>query len=90
MTVELSELSLHLGDFIKKAEAGEHVVIRNGGKNVAELHPPTKPAKGELRPFGIDKGKIEVTDAFFEPLPDDILRAFYGEEPDENLAPKAP
>ncbi|HEV7404126.1 MAG TPA: hypothetical protein VGO11_14395 [Chthoniobacteraceae bacterium] len=87
MTVELSELSLHLGDFIKKAEAGEHVVIRDGGKNVAELHPP---AKGELRPFGIDKGKFEVTDAFFEPLPDEMLRAYYGDDEDDNLAPRSP
>jgi antitoxin (DNA-binding transcriptional repressor) of toxin-antitoxin stability system len=86
MTVELSELSLHLGDFIKKVKAGEHVLIQEGGKNVAELHPP---AKGELRPFGIDKGKFEVTDAFFEPLPEEMLRA-YGDEPDENFAPKAP
>lgn len=87
MTVELSELGLHLGDFIKKAQAGEHVLIQHGGENVAELHPP---AKRELRPFGIDKGKFEVTDAFFEPLPDEVLRAFYGDEPDENLAPKSP
>lgn len=87
MTVELSELSLHLGDFIKKAQSGEHVVIREGGRDVAELHPP---AQRPLRPFGIDKGKFEVTDAFFEPLPDEMLRAYHGDDPDENLAPKAP
>lgn len=88
MTVELSELSLNLGEFIKKAEAGEHVMIRNGGKNVAELRPP---GKGELRPFGIDKGKFEVTDAFFEPLPDEMLRAYNGDDPEEEeLASKSP
>jgi hypothetical protein len=39
------------------------------------------------RRFGIDQGKIEIPPEFFEPLPDDILRYFTGENTDEGLAP---
>jgi antitoxin (DNA-binding transcriptional repressor) of toxin-antitoxin stability system len=42
----------------------------------------------EPRPFGLDAGKFEVTDAFFEPLPEDLLRAFNGEDDDPNLEPR--
>ena len=85
MTVELSELSLHLGDFMQKVRTGETVVVSDQGQNIAEIRPaaPLGP-----RPFGIDKGKFEVTDAFFEPLPDDLLRAFNGE--DSGVDPEPP
>ncbi len=30
-----------------------------------------------LMGFGIAKGEIELTDAFFEPLPEEIIQSFY-------------
>ncbi len=115
MTVELAELSLHLDDFLQKAQAGELVVIRHDGKAIAELHPPAKPRSmaddddefavlpidssvsdihelqsPEPRLFGLCKGEFEVTDAFFEPLPDDLLRAFNGENEDPYLDSETP
>jgi hypothetical protein len=29
--------------------------------------------------MGVAKGQIEIPDSFFDPLPDDILKAFMGE-----------
>jgi hypothetical protein len=34
---------------------------------------------GAPRPAGLGKGLIEVPPSFFEPLPDDLLKAFNGE-----------
>ena len=34
--------------------------------------------------FGMDAGKIWIADDFDE-LPDDLMRAFYGEDKDENF-----
>ena len=76
MTVELSELSLHLGDFIERVKAGETVVIRDADRTIAELRPAEKK---ELRPFGLCKGEFTVPDSFFDPLPEDMVKAFNGE-----------
>ncbi len=76
LTVELSELSLHLGDFIEKVKSGETVVIRDADRTIAELRPAERK---ELRPFGLCKGEFTVPDSFFDPLLDDLLKAFNGE-----------
>lgn len=69
---------------IDRALAGEEIVITRSGKPVIRLV-PCKEAMPRRKP-GALKGLFEVTDAFFEPLPDDVLEAFYGGplEPEEN------
>jgi len=37
--VGLRELKTHLGSYIAKARAGEHIVVTNRGKHVAEIGP---------------------------------------------------
>jgi len=56
---------------------GEEVVIARGDKPVVRLT-PIAPAK-KKRVFGAFKGQFELTDAFFEPLPDDELARWNGE-----------
>jgi prevent-host-death family protein len=71
---------------IDRALGGEEIVITRRGKPavrlvpVEESRPPRKP--------GALKGLFVVTDEFFEPLPDDVLEAFYGGsiEPDQDDA----
>jgi hypothetical protein len=36
------------------------------------------PSTKTPRPYGLAKGKFHVPDAFFEPLPDELLDAFEG------------
>lgn len=36
-----------------------------------------------VRPVGLAAGEFTVPDSFFEPLPDDLLRLFNGEGPDD-------
>ena len=45
---------------------------------IAEVRPLPKPLVKE-RPIGTDPD-LEVPDSFFEPLPDELLRAFEGGE----------
>lgn len=35
------------------------------------------------RPIGLAAGEFSVPDSFFEPLPDDLLRLFNGDGPDD-------
>ena len=75
----MAEFTVHaaktnLSKLIARAEAGEEVIITRGKEPVAKLVPI---AHARPRPiFGALKGKVYLTDAFFEPLPEDELEAW--------------
>jgi antitoxin (DNA-binding transcriptional repressor) of toxin-antitoxin stability system len=75
--VNMHDAKTHLSRYIAELEPGDKIVICNRNQPVAEIHPIAKPKR---RPrMGVAKGKIPVPDSFFEPLPEDILKAFNGE-----------
>jgi len=57
----------NLSRLIKKASAGEEVIIARGDKPVARLLPVGE-TKGKRQPGSL-KGKLHVGPEFFEPLP---------------------
>jgi prevent-host-death family protein len=61
-----------LSRLIKKASAGEEIILARGDKPVARLVPVGE-AKGK-RPPGSLKGKLHVGPEFFEPLPPEELK----------------
>ena len=67
----------HLSRLIARAAAGEEIIILHGKTPVARLtaisREPTK------RRFGAYRGEFEVPESFFDPLPEEELRAFEGE-----------
>ena len=77
MIFTVHQAKTQLSKLIAAALAGEEVVIARGDKPVVKLTPlePTK----KKRVFGSMKGQIALTDAFFEPLPDDELALWNGE-----------
>ena len=70
------EAKTHLSRLLAEVEAGGSVVITRRGKPVAKLEPISPRA---LRRFGSMKGQIAIDERFFEPLPDDVLRAWEGD-----------
>lgn len=76
-SVGVHEAKTHLSRLLRRVASGEEIVIERSGKPVAKLVPVA--ARVE-RQFGIDRGVFEVPDDFNEPLPDDLLRAFEGDE----------
>lgn len=74
--VTVHEAKTHLSRLLVQVEKGGTVVITRRGKPVATLQ------RVEPRPkrvFGSMKGMLEIDDRFFEPLPEDELRAWEGE-----------
>ena len=71
ITVNVHEAKTHLSRLLEQVRAGEEVVIAKAGKPVARLVPL---ARKEPRRPGLVKGRL--TEAFFEPLPDDELAAW--------------
>jgi prevent-host-death family protein len=75
----IHEAKTQLSKLIALAEEGEDVVIARRDTPVVRLVPVAPPQAAPRRQFGALKGKIALTDAFFEPLPEDELRAWEGD-----------
>ncbi len=71
MIVNIQKAKKNLSRLIKKALAGEEVIIARGSKHVARLVPIAEAMK--KRQPGSMKGKLSIGPEFFEPLSDDEL-----------------
>lgn len=72
--VNIRELKAHLSAFIERVEAGETILVSKRNEPVAELRPITRRTSAQV--LGKPVKGLHVGDAFFEPLPDDIIAAF--------------
>jgi antitoxin (DNA-binding transcriptional repressor) of toxin-antitoxin stability system len=81
--VNIFEAKAHLSECVDAVQRGEQVVICRRNRPVAELR-AISVVRTTPRPVGGAKG-LEIPDAFFEPLPDDVVDVFYGE-----MTPRAP
>lgn len=76
--VNIHDAKTNLSRYLAELKPGEGLVLCKRNQPVAELR--TLPKKSlRKRRIGVAKGEIEVPDSFFEPLPDEILKAFRGE-----------
>lgn len=67
-TVNLGEARAHFAQLIQRVLDGEEVIITRAGKLVAVLSPLVRRVPGH------DAGKVIITPAFDEPLPEfDVL-----------------
>ena len=73
--VNVHQAKTQLSRLLAQVEAGEEVVIARRGEPVARLV-ACKP-KGKRRP-DVLKGKAVITDEFFDPLPEEELKAWEG------------
>ncbi len=77
MIFTVHQAKTQLSKLIASALQGEEVIIARGDKPVVRLT-PLDAARPKPR-FGAMKGQIGLTEAFFEPLPDDELALWNGE-----------
>ncbi len=73
--VNVHEAKTHLSRLLERAHRGETIVLAKAGKPYAKLVPLETRAP---RMPGLLKGKFKLTEAFFEPLPEDELRRWEG------------
>ena len=81
--INIHEAKAKLSEYLAAVEAGETVVICRRNVPVAELV-PIRRARKDPRPVGMGpyEDDYEIPASFFEPLPDELLKAFNGELPD--------
>lgn len=77
MEVNIHQAKTHLSRLLQRVAAGEDVTIARAGVPIARLV-AVLPKLKKVRPLGMDHGKVWVADDFDAPLPDDVLKAFYG------------
>lgn len=75
--VNIHDAKTNLSRYLAELTPGEPLVLCNRNKPVAELRSLRKKAARKPR-IGAAKGEFSVPDSFFEPLPEDILKAFLG------------
>lgn len=72
-TVGVHEAKTNLSDLLRRAEAGEDVVICRGREPVARLVSVRAPGGQRL---GLDEGIFVIPGDFDDPLPDEVLARF--------------
>ena len=70
--VNVYEAKTHLSRLLARVEAGEVIVIKRGNKPVAQLC-PIAPTPRKDRVFGLERGRIIMSDDFNDDLPEDFL-----------------
>jgi antitoxin (DNA-binding transcriptional repressor) of toxin-antitoxin stability system len=80
--LNIHEAKTHLSKYLERMEKkGELIVLCRRNVPIAEIRPLKKPLVGK-RPFGLAKGKAKILPPFWNALPDWMLDAFEGKEPD--------
>jgi prevent-host-death family protein len=69
MNISIAEAKAKFSELVKRAEAGEEILVTRHGKVVARLSPP-QAASRKPPLFGALKGQIWISDDFDEPLED--------------------
>lgn len=72
-SVGVHEAKTQLSRLLTRVEAGEVIAITRRGEEVARLVPTPD---GGPRSFGMDRGRLVVSEDLDAPLPDDVLADF--------------
>lgn len=75
--LDVHEVKTRLSRYLARLEAGETIVLCRRDEPIAEIRPLPR-ADTAPRPFGLARGTFSVPDAFFEPLPNDVIEGFEG------------
>jgi len=78
--LNIHEAKTHLSRYLERVAKGETILLCKWNIPIAEIKPVPPPERSK-RPIGLAQGEFEVTQAFFEPLPEEILSAFSGNDP---------
>ncbi len=74
--VNIHEAKTHLSALLQRIAQGEEITIANRGVPVARLVPVQKPVSF----LDIERGRVKIPADFDDPLPAEILAAFWGGE----------
>ncbi len=77
--LNIHEAKTHLSRYLEELAKGETIILCKRNIPIAEIR-PIRPRREYQRPTGLAKGEFEVTSEFFEPMSEEMLAAFNGED----------
>lgn len=77
LKLNIHEAKTHLSRHLQRLMKGESILLCKRNVPIAEIRPLPALLR-KKRPIGLDKGKFQVSQDFFEPLPEEMLTAFEG------------
>jgi len=81
-TVHLTKADQPLSSLVDQALSGEDVVVFREGRPLVRLVPVEAVGKAvPARRFGQLAGRVHIGPDFDDPLPEEFMRAFRGEDP---------
>jgi len=75
--INIHQAKTHLSRYLRHLEKGDTIVLCKRNVPVAEIR-PLAPPPARKRPIGCMRGEFSVPPSFFEPLSEELLRAFEG------------
>lgn len=78
MFINIHDAKTHFSKYINRVLKGDEIIIARDGKPLVRLIPYSE--EPQKRHGGQFKGLIQISDDFDSPLPDEILKQFYGEK----------
>ncbi len=76
--LNIHEAKTHLSRYLERLKKGETILLCKRNEPIAEIRPlPAHPQR--KRPIGLAKGQLKISQDFFDPLPKDIIQAFYNQ-----------
>ena len=82
ISLNINEIKTHFSSFLARVSKGETVIICKRNVPIAEIKPILAPPN-KKRPIGLagkEYSDFIISDDFFDPLPDDIVASFSGED----------
>ena len=79
--LNIHEAKTHLSRYLSLVEKGETIVICKRNEPIAEIHPLRPRRDLQRRPVGLAKGQFTIPQEFFEPLPEELVKAFHDDAP---------
>lgn len=75
--LNIHEAKTHLSKYLNRLKEGDVIVLCKHNEPIAEIR-PIRRALPKKRPLGLGP-KFKVDKTFFDPLPEDMVKAFYGD-----------
>ena len=77
-SISVHEAKAHFSEILRRVEGGEVVVVTRHSHPIAEI----KPIEGRQKPIrlGVFAGQVTISDDAFDPMTEDELKDWYGED----------
>ncbi len=82
INLNINEIKTHFSGYLARVSNGETVIVCKRNVPIAEIKPIMAPPT-KRRPVGLagkEYKNFQIGESFFEPLPDDVIASFNGED----------